>query len=75
MRPRFKADLRQGFHTGKLLADAIETQGRAAHFHRPILVSSSWKLARVIKVTSSMAVYLAGSLPVVTHSYIASAVL
>ncbi|CRL99725.1 hypothetical protein [Pseudomonas sp. 28 E 9] len=64
-----RLDPREGF------ADTVKTQGRSGHFHSPILVSSSWKLARVIRVTSSMAVYLAGSLPVVTHSYIASAVL
>src|SRR5450830_3265 len=39
----------------------------ACHFHSPILVSSCWKLARVIKVTVSRAVYLAGSLPVLTQ--------
>ncbi|VVN57967.1 hypothetical protein PS687_04461 [Pseudomonas fluorescens] len=70
-----EADAVQRLDPGKGLADPLEPQGRGTHFHSPILVSSSWKLARVIRVTSSIAVYLAGSLPVVTHSYIASAVL
>ncbi|MNL02110.1 hypothetical protein D3C87_1226050 [compost metagenome] len=44
-------------------------------FHRPIFSSSCLKFSRVIRVTSSIAVYFGGSLPVVTHSYIISAVL
>ena len=70
-----KTDAVQRLDPGKGLADAVKPQGRSGHFHSPILVSSSWKLARVIRVTSSMAVYLGGSLPVVTHSNIISAVL
>ena len=75
VRPRFEADLRQRLDPGKLLANAVETQGRGGHFHRPILLNSSLKLARVIRVTLSNAVNLAGSVPLVTHSNIAVAVL
>ncbi|CRM20297.1 hypothetical protein [Pseudomonas sp. 24 E 13] len=64
-----RLDPREGF------ADTVKTQGRSGHFHSPILVSSSWKLARVIRVTSSIAVYFGGSVPLVTHSYIIRAVL
>ncbi|SAM30347.1 hypothetical protein BN1864_LIB5394:03344 [Pseudomonas sp. 1 R 17] len=70
-----EADAVQRLDPGKGFADSVETQGRRRHFHSPILVSSSWKLARVIRVTSSMAVYFGGSVPLVTHSYIISAVL
>lgn len=52
---------------------AFESTGR--QFHRPIFSSSCLKFSRVISVTSSMAVYFGGSLPVVTHSNIISAVL
>src|SRR5690606_33029383 len=34
------------------------SESSQTHFQRPIFSSSSWKLARVIRVTSSMAVYL-----------------
>ncbi|MDR6354753.1 hypothetical protein Q3H58_001424 [Pseudomonas psychrotolerans] len=68
----------QGCH-GALLSDRRgwrrqDRRRRGHHFQRPIFSSSCWKLARVMRVTLSIAVYLGGSLPVVTHSYIMLAV-